>query len=165
MTITLLMNGLPSLYRNWSTSSWRQQTASCLWCHVRPAALFTSLTPWHPSSTRLRLSGWGPPCMTSCTLTTQRSSESSSLLQRITTQVQRYTIHLKSVCHYKKSCCMVTTLLPKLSPFCLLFAFIGRMLDLKTGTVKKEGQPSSARMSMGARRSFICRMRCDSRYC
>ncbi|XP_053287947.1 aryl hydrocarbon receptor nuclear translocator isoform X3 [Pleuronectes platessa] len=38
----------------------------------------------------------------------------------------------------------------------------GRMLDLKTGTVKKEGQPSSARMSMGARRSFICRMRCGS---
>ncbi|XP_041963611.1 aryl hydrocarbon receptor nuclear translocator isoform X3 [Alosa sapidissima] len=36
----------------------------------------------------------------------------------------------------------------------------GRMLDLKTGTVKKEGQQSSsARMSMGARRSFICRMR------
>ncbi|KAM8734785.1 aryl hydrocarbon receptor nuclear translocator isoform 7-T7 [Acanthopagrus schlegelii] len=38
----------------------------------------------------------------------------------------------------------------------------GRMLDLKTGTVKKEGQQSSARMSMGARRSFICRMRCGS---
>lgn len=35
----------------------------------------------------------------------------------------------------------------------------GRMLDLKTGTVKKESQQSSARMSMGARRSFICRMR------
>ncbi|XP_063055314.1 aryl hydrocarbon receptor nuclear translocator isoform X2 [Engraulis encrasicolus] len=36
----------------------------------------------------------------------------------------------------------------------------GRMLDLKTGTVKKEGQQSTtARMSMGARRSFICRMR------
>uniref|UniRef100_A0A3Q3XET3 Uncharacterized protein n=1 Tax=Mola mola TaxID=94237 RepID=A0A3Q3XET3_MOLML len=34
----------------------------------------------------------------------------------------------------------------------------GRMLDLKTGTVKKESQQSSARMSMGARRSFICRM-------
>lgn len=33
------------------------------------------------------------------------------------------------------------------------------MLDLKTGTVKKESQQSSARMSMGARRSFICRMR------
>ncbi|XP_076010771.1 aryl hydrocarbon receptor nuclear translocator isoform X3 [Genypterus blacodes] len=38
----------------------------------------------------------------------------------------------------------------------------GRMLDLKTGTVKKEGQQSSARMTMGARRSFICRMRCGS---
>ncbi|XP_034730923.1 aryl hydrocarbon receptor nuclear translocator isoform X9 [Etheostoma cragini] len=38
----------------------------------------------------------------------------------------------------------------------------GRMLDLKTGTVKKEGQQSSARMSMGARRSFICRMRCGT---
>ncbi|XP_061530204.1 aryl hydrocarbon receptor nuclear translocator isoform X4 [Phycodurus eques] len=38
----------------------------------------------------------------------------------------------------------------------------GRMLDLKTGTVKKESQQSSARMTMGARRSFICRMRCGS---
>ncbi|KAK2844643.1 hypothetical protein Q5P01_011302 [Channa striata] len=38
----------------------------------------------------------------------------------------------------------------------------GRMLDLKTGTVKKESQQSTARMSMGARRSFICRMRCGS---
>ncbi|XP_067365342.1 aryl hydrocarbon receptor nuclear translocator isoform X4 [Channa argus] len=38
----------------------------------------------------------------------------------------------------------------------------GRMLDLKTGTVKKESQQSSAKMSMGARRSFICRMRCGS---
>ncbi|XP_028282307.1 aryl hydrocarbon receptor nuclear translocator isoform X3 [Parambassis ranga] len=38
----------------------------------------------------------------------------------------------------------------------------GRMLDLKTGTVKKESQQSSARMSMGARRSFICRMRCGT---
>ncbi|KAM6936147.1 aryl hydrocarbon receptor nuclear translocator isoform 5-T5 [Lycodopsis pacificus] len=38
----------------------------------------------------------------------------------------------------------------------------GRMLDLKTGTVKKEGQQSSSRMSLGARRSFICRMRCGS---
>ncbi|XP_027027405.1 aryl hydrocarbon receptor nuclear translocator isoform X3 [Tachysurus fulvidraco] len=38
----------------------------------------------------------------------------------------------------------------------------GRMLDLKTGTVKKEGSQSSVRMSMGARRSFICRMRCGS---
>ncbi|XP_013860164.1 aryl hydrocarbon receptor nuclear translocator isoform X2 [Austrofundulus limnaeus] len=38
----------------------------------------------------------------------------------------------------------------------------GRMLDLKTGTVKKESQQSSARMNMGARRSFICRMRCGT---
>ncbi|XP_017537296.1 aryl hydrocarbon receptor nuclear translocator isoform X4 [Pygocentrus nattereri] len=38
----------------------------------------------------------------------------------------------------------------------------GRMLDLKTGTVKKEGSQSSMRMSMGARRSFICRMRCGT---
>ncbi|XP_033836768.1 aryl hydrocarbon receptor nuclear translocator isoform X3 [Periophthalmus magnuspinnatus] len=38
----------------------------------------------------------------------------------------------------------------------------GRMLDLKTGTVKKESQQSSARMTMGARRSFICRMRCGN---
>uniref|UniRef100_A0A3B3BTE8 Aryl hydrocarbon receptor nuclear translocator n=1 Tax=Oryzias melastigma TaxID=30732 RepID=A0A3B3BTE8_ORYME len=38
----------------------------------------------------------------------------------------------------------------------------GRMLDLKTGTVKKESQQSSAKMSMGARRSFICRMRCGT---
>ncbi|KAK7157247.1 hypothetical protein R3I93_008655 [Phoxinus phoxinus] len=36
----------------------------------------------------------------------------------------------------------------------------GRMLDMKTGTVKKEGGQTSVRMSMGARRSFICRMRC-----
>ncbi|XP_051999366.1 aryl hydrocarbon receptor nuclear translocator-like isoform X2 [Xyrauchen texanus] len=38
----------------------------------------------------------------------------------------------------------------------------GRMLDLKTGTVKKEGGQSSVRMGMGARRSFICRMRCGT---
>lgn len=36
----------------------------------------------------------------------------------------------------------------------------GRMLDLKTGTVKKEGQQSSVRMCNGSRRAFICRMRC-----
>nr|XP_005157910.1 aryl hydrocarbon receptor nuclear translocator isoform X2 [Danio rerio] len=36
----------------------------------------------------------------------------------------------------------------------------GRMLDMKTGTVKKEGGQATVRMSMGARRSFICRMRC-----
>lgn len=46
-----------------------------------------------------------------------------------------------------------------------VFAFKGRMLDLKTGTVKKESQQSSARMSMGARRSFICRMRWDYYSC
>ncbi|XP_034523679.1 aryl hydrocarbon receptor nuclear translocator 2 isoform X1 [Ailuropoda melanoleuca] len=38
----------------------------------------------------------------------------------------------------------------------------GRILDLKTGTVKKEGQQSSMRMCMGSRRSFICRMRCGN---
>ncbi|XP_046889635.1 aryl hydrocarbon receptor nuclear translocator isoform X2 [Hypomesus transpacificus] len=38
----------------------------------------------------------------------------------------------------------------------------GRMLDLKTGTIKKEGQQSSVKMCAGARRSFICRMRCGS---
>ncbi|NXH18631.1 ARNT protein, partial [Bucco capensis] len=37
----------------------------------------------------------------------------------------------------------------------------GRILDLKTGTVKKEGQ-QSMRMCMGSRRSFICRMRCGT---
>ncbi|XP_026140588.1 aryl hydrocarbon receptor nuclear translocator-like isoform X9 [Carassius auratus] len=36
----------------------------------------------------------------------------------------------------------------------------GRMLDMKTGTVKKEGGQAAVRMSMGTRRSFICRMRC-----
>ena len=39
-------------------------------------------------------------------------------------------------------------------------SLLGRILDLKTGTVKKEGQQSSMRMCMGSRRSFICRMRC-----
>ncbi|XP_030043731.1 aryl hydrocarbon receptor nuclear translocator isoform X3 [Microcaecilia unicolor] len=38
----------------------------------------------------------------------------------------------------------------------------GRILDLKSGTVKKEGQQSSMRMCMGSRRSFICRMRCGT---
>ena len=33
------------------------------------------------------------------------------------------------------------------------------MLDLKTGTVKKEGHPSSMRSHIGSRRSFICRIR------
>ncbi|XP_042297062.1 aryl hydrocarbon receptor nuclear translocator isoform X3 [Sceloporus undulatus] len=40
-------------------------------------------------------------------------------------------------------------------------ALSGRILDLKTGTVKKEGQ-QSMRMCMGSRRSFICRMRCGT---
>ncbi|KAL8610745.1 hypothetical protein ACOMHN_016728 [Nucella lapillus] len=35
----------------------------------------------------------------------------------------------------------------------------GRILDLKTGTVKKEGHQSSVRLCMGSRRGFICRMR------
>ena len=34
-----------------------------------------------------------------------------------------------------------------------------RILDLKTGTVKKDGHSSSMRLCMGARRGFICRMR------
>lgn len=38
----------------------------------------------------------------------------------------------------------------------------GRILDLKTGTVKKEGQQTSMRMCMGSRRSFICRVRCGN---
>lgn len=41
----------------------------------------------------------------------------------------------------------------------VLLSLSGRILDLKTGTVKKEGQQSSMRMCMGSRRSFICRMR------
>lgn len=35
----------------------------------------------------------------------------------------------------------------------------GRILDLKTGTVKKEGHQSSMRFCMGSRRGFICRMK------
>ncbi|XP_059171550.1 aryl hydrocarbon receptor nuclear translocator homolog isoform X2 [Physella acuta] len=35
----------------------------------------------------------------------------------------------------------------------------GRILDLKTGTVKKEGHQSSIRLCMGSRRGFICRLR------
>lgn len=35
----------------------------------------------------------------------------------------------------------------------------GRILDLKTGTVKKEGHQSSLRLCMGSRRGFICRMK------
>lgn len=46
----------------------------------------------------------------------------------------------------------------RLTPVSL--SHLGRILDLKTGTVKKEGQQSSMRMCMGSRRSFICRMRC-----
>ncbi|KAK0173667.1 hypothetical protein PV328_006829 [Microctonus aethiopoides] len=38
----------------------------------------------------------------------------------------------------------------------------GRILDLKTGTVKKEGHQSSVRLSMGSRRGFICRMKVGS---
>ncbi|KAK2705147.1 hypothetical protein QYM36_017255 [Artemia franciscana] len=38
----------------------------------------------------------------------------------------------------------------------------GRILDLKTGTVKKEGHQSSLRLCMGSRRGFICRMRVGS---
>ncbi|XP_055338117.1 aryl hydrocarbon receptor nuclear translocator homolog isoform X3 [Paramacrobiotus metropolitanus] len=34
----------------------------------------------------------------------------------------------------------------------------GRILDLKTGTIRKEGHQSSMRVQMGSRRSFICRM-------
>ncbi|THD21783.1 Cycle [Fasciola hepatica] len=37
-----------------------------------------------------------------------------------------------------------------------------RILDLKTGTVKKEGHQSHTRAGMGARRGFICRMRMGS---
>ena len=37
---------------------------------------------------------------------------------------------------------------------------LGRILDLKTGTVKKEGQQGSVRMCAGNRRAFICRMKC-----
>ncbi|RWS10827.1 aryl hydrocarbon receptor nuclear translocator-like isoform X1 [Dinothrombium tinctorium] len=35
----------------------------------------------------------------------------------------------------------------------------GRILDLKTGTVKKEGHQSSMRLCMGSRRGFICRVK------
>ena len=35
----------------------------------------------------------------------------------------------------------------------------GRILDLKTGTVKKEGHQSSMLLCMGSRRGFICRMK------
>lgn len=35
----------------------------------------------------------------------------------------------------------------------------GRILDLKTGTVKKEGHQSSMRLCLGSRRGFICRMK------
>ena len=38
----------------------------------------------------------------------------------------------------------------------------GRILDLKTGTVKKEGHQSSMRLCMGSRRGFICRMKIGS---
>ncbi|CAH0391895.1 unnamed protein product [Bemisia tabaci] len=35
----------------------------------------------------------------------------------------------------------------------------GRILDLKSGTVKKEGHQSAMRVCMGSRRGFICRMK------
>ncbi|CAB0002153.1 unnamed protein product [Nesidiocoris tenuis] len=35
----------------------------------------------------------------------------------------------------------------------------GRVLDLKTGTVKKESHQSSMRLCMGSRRGFICRLK------
>jgi len=35
----------------------------------------------------------------------------------------------------------------------------GRILDLKTGTVKKEGSQSAMRLCMGSRRGFICRVK------
>jgi len=35
----------------------------------------------------------------------------------------------------------------------------GRILDLKSGTVKKDGHQSSMRLCMGSRRGFICRMK------
>jgi hypothetical protein len=35
----------------------------------------------------------------------------------------------------------------------------GRILDLKTGTVKKEGSQSAMRLCMGSRRGFICRLK------
>ncbi|XP_032454519.1 aryl hydrocarbon receptor nuclear translocator homolog isoform X5 [Nasonia vitripennis] len=38
----------------------------------------------------------------------------------------------------------------------------GRVLDLKTGTVKKEGHQSSVRLCTGSRRGFICRMKVGS---
>lgn len=47
----------------------------------------------------------------------------------------------------------------KAEAYPVFLSHLGRILDLKTGTVKKEGQQSSMRMCMGSRRSFICRMR------
>jgi len=38
----------------------------------------------------------------------------------------------------------------------------GRILDLKSGTVKKEGHQSNMRLCMGSRRGFICRMKLGS---
>nr|XP_015224294.1 PREDICTED: aryl hydrocarbon receptor nuclear translocator-like [Lepisosteus oculatus] len=62
-------------------------------------------------------------------------------------------------------CCERAVLLTALCCECAVLltaapSLPGRVLDLKTGTVKKEGQQSSVRMCMGSRRSFICRMRC-----
>ena len=38
----------------------------------------------------------------------------------------------------------------------------GRILDLKTGTVKKEGSQSAMRLCMGSRRGFIARIKVDT---
>jgi PAS domain-containing protein len=40
----------------------------------------------------------------------------------------------------------------------------GRILDLKTGTVKKEGHPNSMRSHIGSRRSFICRVKIGAQH-
>jgi aryl hydrocarbon receptor nuclear translocator len=40
----------------------------------------------------------------------------------------------------------------------------GRILDLKTGTVKKEGHPNSVRSHIGSRRSFVCRVRLGNQH-
>ena len=40
----------------------------------------------------------------------------------------------------------------------------GRILDLKTGTVKKEGSQSAMRLCMGSRRGFICRIKVSTTF-
>ncbi|KAI4535445.1 hypothetical protein MG293_014671 [Ovis ammon polii] len=71
-------------------------------------------------------------------------------------------------CRQRQLCALGSRKLARASPAALnkmlplgssLSSLWGRILDLKTGTVKKEGQQSSMRMCMGSRRSFICRMR------